>query len=53
MIHINMGVKSVPETSYVIGIKKGIVNQPLSLTITGIFVSPFCSIQKTTEHPLC
>jgi hypothetical protein len=52
-IHIKMGVKSVLESSYVIGTKKGIMNQPLSLTFRGTFVRPFCSIQKTTEHPPC
>ena len=41
-----MGVKSVSELSHVIGIKKGIMNQQLSLTIRGTFVSPFCSIQN-------
>ena len=48
MIHIKMGVQSVPET-YVIGIlsqwtefelKKGTMNQPLSLTFRATFVSP-------------
>jgi hypothetical protein len=41
-----MGVKSVPESSYVIGIKKGIMNQQLSLTIRGTFVKSILQYSK-------